>query len=120
MKSNNDSNVEMIGETIEYVKQYSLRQINLVKLELAQRVAKLLSRLATSLILALIILLVLLFTSITIAFALSSWLVSYVAGFSIVTFAYISIGFLIIYFKRQFVTNPILEMVIKEMFDENG
>ena len=117
MEVSKEKVLETTGQTVEYIKQYSDRQTKILKLEAAERGAKLISSIASSAILLLIFVLMLLSFSITLGFALSSWLGSYTYGFGVVTLIYLVLGVLLFQFRAKLITNPIVEAVIKEMFD---
>ena len=105
------------GETVEYAKQYIQQQADYIKLETAERVAKTTSNLITMGIIAASVLLVVLFLSIAAGFYLGTLLNSYALAFLIIAILYLFITVLVIYFKREMITNPILSLLIKEILN---
>ncbi len=109
--------LETVGEAVEYAKQYTKDQIQLLKLELAERTAKLISTMATSLVIFFILMTAILFMTLSLAFLIGSRLDSNAAGFAIVAGIYVVAGILINIFKKPVLTNPILSVVIRQLFD---
>ncbi len=109
--------LEKVGEAAEYAKQYTKDQIQLLKLELAERTAKLISAMATSLVIFFILMAAVLFLTVGLSLFIGNYLDSNAAGFAIVAGIYIIAGIIIIIFKKTILTNPILTIVIRQLFD---
>ena len=107
------------GETVEYARQYIHQQGDIIRLEAAERTAKVTSSLITAMVLGIIGLLVLVMLSIAIGFWLSSITGSPAKAFLIIAIAYIIIGTLLFFFRRAIITNPSLDFVLDAFFDQN-
>lgn len=108
------------GETVEFAKQYVEQQKQLIKLDVAEKTATLVSSAVTGLVLAVVGLLVLLFASLTLAFALGALFDSYALGFLAVTLLFVIVALVVNALKRKLVTNPVLSAVITKFFDDNA
>lgn len=104
------------GETVEYTKQYIQQQINYLRLDTAERIAKTTSSLITIGIVAVTILVFFIFLSIAFGFYLGALLNSNAVSFLIVAGLYLLLVVILVFFKKSILTNPILSLIIKEMF----
>lgn len=109
--------LQTAGETFEYANQYVQKQIELFKLESAEKVAKSTSSIITLAVIGFLVSLVTIMLSITIGFAIGEMLGSYALGFLIITGIYTLIALVVYFFKRQLVTNPVLAAVLESFFD---
>lgn len=116
MSSQNDI-LQQAGESFEYANQYVQKQIDLFKLESAERIAKTTSSLITLAVLFSLATLVVIMLSISMGFWLGTILGSYATAFFIITGVYAILGLLVYFFKKQLVTNPILSSVLASFFD---
>ncbi len=105
------------GESVEYGRQYIEQQMEIVRLETAKRIAMTTSGLVTSAVLAILALLVIIFLSIALGFLLGNILGSYALAFFIISAFYLIATLLILKFKRQLITNPILSMVLNNILN---
>lgn len=115
--SSQDNVLQQAGESFEYANQYVQKQIDLLKLESAERVAKVTSSLITLAVLFFLATLVFIMLSISLGFWLGKVVGSYATGFLIVTGIYTLLGLIVFFFKKVFVTNPILSKVLESFFD---
>lgn len=109
--------LQNVGETTEYARQYTKKQIEYVQLLVAERTAKVTSILVTSLAVTFIGLLIVIMLSFTLGFYLGDLFESYPIGFLCVTGIYLLLGIIIYSMRQQLVTNPILTKIIKAMLD---
>jgi Zn-dependent membrane protease YugP len=109
--------LQSVGEMTEYAKQFTKDQVRYIKLEVAERMAKVVSELATSIALVFVGLIVAFFLSLTIGIWLGELLNSFVAGFGIITICYLIIGCLIVVFKQKIITNPVISLIVEKMLD---
>lgn len=109
--------LQTAGETFEYANQYVQKQIELFKLESAEKVAKSTSSIITLAVIGFLATLVTIMLSIAIGFAIGEMVGSYALGFLVITGFYTLVALLVYYFKRQLVTNPILSTVLESFFD---
>lgn len=105
------------GETVEYAKIYIEQQKRYFRLESAKRVAKTTSNLGTLAIIGFLAFMVIIFLSISVGFLLGSYLGSYGVSFLIVTLFYALAGILVFVYKKRFITEPIMNVIISEMLD---
>lgn len=106
---------EDLGEILGYLEIYADRKIQLAKLSVAERVARLTSSLISLLLLVLILPLCLLVFSIGLAYWLhTEWAWSYATSFFAIAGCYLALGIVLFLFRHLLFTNPIL----KELFDE--
>ena len=105
------------GETVEYARLYIEQQIDILRLDIAKRIALTISSLITLSVMAVLMLMILLFVSIALGFYLGALMNSYALAFLSIAGLYFLITVLVIYYKRSIVTNPILNIVIKDMLD---
>lgn len=117
MENQSDRLLETAGETITYAQEYWVEQKQLFKLEVAERTAKVASSLLSNVIIGLAASMVVLLLSIALAFGLGYYFENIALGFLAVAGIYLlSLGVLI-FFKTQWVTNPILSRIIEDFFD---
>lgn len=109
--------LQTAGETFEYANQYVQKQIDLLKLDSAAKIAKSTSAIITLAVIGFLATMVMIMLSITIGFALGETLGSYALAFLIITGVYALIALVVYFFKRQLVTNPILSTVLASFFD---
>ncbi len=116
MSSHNEL-LQQAGESFEYANQYVQKQVDLFKLESAERIAKTTSSLVTAAVLFMIATLVIIMLSITVGIWLGSLLGTYSGAFLIVTGLYTLAGLLVYFFREQLVTNPVLSNVLESFFE---
>lgn len=119
MPPNNNDFIENIGETIGYIEIFAERKIQLAKLEAAEKMAKTTASLATGFILLALVPVFLCVLSVAIGFLLvQSFELSFASSFFILSGFYLLLGIFLFTSRRHFITNPILEKVIKDMFQK--
>ncbi len=106
------------GETVEYARQYIEQQGELIRLEAAERMAKVMSSFVTFLVLAFFVVLVLVMLSVAAALWLGKLLESYAAAFLIVAVVHAILGVLMYTFRNRLITNPALGVMLGAFFDE--
>lgn len=109
--------ISTAGETVEYAKIYIEQQKQYFRLETSKRLAKTTSNLATLAVLVFLGFMVMIFFTLAIGFLLGKYIGSYGVAFLGLTGFYLLLAILVFYFKKQIITNPILNLVIKEMLD---
>ncbi len=105
------------GETIEYARQYIQQQVNYLRLETAKRIALTTSSLITICVIAVLLLMVVVFFSIALGLYLGVLFNSYALAFLVIAGFYFLVTVFVIYFKEKIITNPVLNIVIKNMLD---
>ncbi|MCC6460205.1 MAG: phage holin family protein [Saprospiraceae bacterium] len=109
--------LEAAGETAEYAKQYVKLQLDYLRLESAEKIAKTASSLIASLVVATLGLITLLMLSLAAGFFLGQLWGSYGLAFLAVAGFYALLALLVLVFKERWLTNPILTQIIRSFFD---
>jgi len=105
-----DKNVESIAQLVEQLKHYVGLQSEYVKLDVIEKVVKLVTAAALSFILMLLTLLILIYLSFAIAHALAHYM-GFVAAFSIVAGIYLLLLILIIANRRRWIEKPLVKFL---------
>lgn len=106
------------GETVEYARLYLEQQGDIIRLEAAERTAKVTSALITAVVLGILALLVLVMLSIAAGFWLTEAVGSAALAFLFVAIGYALLGGLLYFFRRQLVTHPALNFILRKFFEE--
>lgn len=109
--------LESAGETAEYARQYLKLQLDYLRLESAEKLAKVGSSLIATLVIAVFALLTLLMLTVAAGFYLGQRWDSYALGFLAVAGFYAFLAVLVSVFKERWLTNPILTSIIRSFFD---
>ena len=112
-----DTFLESAGETVEYARQYAKLQLEHLRLEAAEKLAKTASTLAATLVLAALGMLVLLMLTLAAGFYLGQLWQSYPLGFLCMAGFYVLVAVLVWIFKDRWLTNPMLTTIIRSFFD---
>lgn len=107
-----DKNVETIAELIEAVKHYLGLQTEYVKLDVIDKVVRLLTRATLVLLLCLILIAVLLFASLGLAFWLSSY-TSLTVAFFIVSALHALLLLIIYTFRKPWIEKPLVRYLAR-------
>jgi len=110
--------LEKAGETFGYFQDYVEKRLELLQLELTERVIRILSVLITAFLLLSIISLFLLFISISAAFFIGEHLGSPATGFLAVGGIFGLLALLLYVFRKPLIVQPILSMIIGEFREE--
>jgi len=105
------------GETFEYARMYLEQKGDYLHLEASKRVAKTTSNLVTLAVIAFLSFMVILFLTLSIGFFLGSMWGSYGLSFLIITVFYAITAIVIFIFKKQFITNPIIALMVKHLLN---
>jgi hypothetical protein len=109
--------ISSTGETVEYGRQYIEQQLEILRLDAAKRIAITTSGLITIVVLALLVLLITVFLSIALGFLLGRILEDYALAFLLVAVIYFISTLIVIKFKRQLITNPLLNTILQNILD---
>ena len=112
-----DNLLSSAGETFEYARLLITQQRDYLQLEMAKRLAKTTSKLMTLVVTSFFMMMVVLFLSIAIGLLLGQYWNSYGLAFLCLTAGYLLIAILVLIFRKQIITNPILSTIIKELTD---
>lgn len=108
---------EDLGESLGYLEGYIQRKVQIAKLDMAEQLVKVTASLATMAILVALVPVLLCVFSVGVGFYLATafdW--SIAQAFFALSGFYVLLGGVIYVFRRQLFTNPILGLVIKEVF----
>lgn len=109
--------LESAGETAEYARQYAKLQLDYLRLETAEKLAKATSALIATLAIAALGLLALLMLTLSAGFYLGQQWGSYGLAFLCVAGFYVFLAVLVLLFKDRWLTNPMLGTIIRSFFD---
>ncbi|MCB0476185.1 MAG: phage holin family protein [Flavobacteriaceae bacterium] len=112
-----DEIFEQAAESVEYVKHYISTQRDLMKLDFAERSARLISGLVLGFSFAIIGLLVIGFISVAFALLIGQWLGSVPLGFVSISGIYLLLGLIVFWFRKVLLVEPVLSKVIQQFFD---
>ena len=107
------------GETFEYGRIYLTNQKKLIRLEIAEKMAKTTSALITAMVMGFFLALFTIFLSIAAGFWLGKIWASYSLGFLVITLFYGILGGLAYFFRTPMVTNPILMLILNTVLDDD-
>ena len=110
MMFSNDKNVETIGQLVEVLKHYVGLQTEFVKLDIVDKVVRLLTAITMSVVLVGLLVIALIYLSFSLAFVLSAW-VGTAAGFAIVAGLYLFILVLFVIFRHQWIERPLVKFL---------
>ena len=113
----NDQNIETIAQLVEVLKRYLTTKSDLLRIDITEKVVKLLTAMAMSFILSFILVLVLIYLSFTIAYALST-LIGLSFAFLAVTGVYIFIFLLCILNRRRWIERPLVRFLADLLIDK--
>ncbi|NNC93921.1 MAG: phage holin family protein [Chitinophagales bacterium] len=108
---------ENAGESFEYGKLYIQKQLQLLRLETSERIAKSASNLIALGVVAAFVFLALVMFTIAVGFWLTSILGSEVTAFFIVSGFYLLLAGIVYIFKNNLITNPVLNIVLDSILD---
>lgn len=106
------------GETVEFARQYLEQQGELIRLEAAERVAKVSSALVTFFVLIVFAMLFLFMLSIAAAFWLAEMMGSYGVAFLTIAAVHALLGGTMFLFRRKLITDPALRTVLSAFFEK--
>jgi uncharacterized membrane protein YqjE len=107
------------GETFEYGRIYMTNQKKLIRLEVAEKMAKTTSSLVTGMMMFFFLSLFIIFLSIAAGFWLGKIWSSYSLAFLMVTLFYAILGGLAFLFRKQMITNPVLVLILNTVLDDD-
>lgn len=109
--------LEDAGEAIGYLKIYLERQLQLAKLDAAERSAKMMAAMATAMTLGAFAMIFFCCLSIALGLLIRQLLeVQLSTAFFLLSGFYFLLGLILYFFRQRLFTNPILELVIKTLF----
>lgn len=112
--------LQSAGETVEYARQYIRQQGEYIRLEVAERSSKVVSALATTMVISFFALMVLIMLSLSLGFWLGQRWESYPKAFLFLSSAYLILALGLYFFRKTFITRPILNLILDAFFDKRG
>lgn len=112
-----DKNIETIGQLVEVLKHYIGLQTKYAKLDVIDKIVRLLTVTAMTIVLSLLLLLALIYVSFAVAFALQSH-IGGGAAFCIVAAFYLIIFILCIVFRKQWLERPLVRFLANILMQE--
>lgn len=106
----NDKNVETIGQLVEVLKHYIGLQTEYVKLDVVDKVVRLLTAITMTVVLVGLLVIALIYLSFALAYGLSEW-VGNTWGFSIVAGLYLFILVIFVIFRHQWIERPLVRFL---------
>jgi uncharacterized membrane protein YqjE len=101
----------------EIARDYVETQIELLKIQAAEKISTLVATVIAYAILSFFLLFFLLFASVALAYVLSDWIGKPYAGFLIVAGLYLLIGFGVFKGRERLLRRPILNAIIRQLFN---
>ncbi len=106
----NDQNIETIGQLIETLRHYIGLQSEFVKLDVVEKIVRLLTAVLMMGILSLLLILVIIFLSLSAVHALSA-IMSLPCAFLAIAGCYLAVFVLFIIFRRQWIEKPLVRLL---------
>lgn len=113
----NDRNIETIGQLAEVLKHYVGLQKEYVKLDVIEKVVRLITVLTLTLIFAFLVMLMLIYLSFAAAHAMIPH-VGAVAAFSIIAGIYLFILILFLIFRKRWIEKPVVRFLANLLMDK--
>ena len=105
-----DNNIETIAQLVEAAKRYIGVKSEYIKLDIIEKVVRLLTLTAVTLVALLLVLLMLIYISFAVAYALSN-VVGMVWAFMIVAGIYLLLLILFVYNRRKWIERPLVRFL---------
>lgn len=106
-----DKNIETIGELVEAVKKYVGHQSEYLKLDISEKIVRLITALLVSAVIVVLLLIALIYLSFAAAFALATCIGNIVGAFAIVGAFYLVVLLLVVLFRHQWIEKPLVRFL---------
>lgn len=116
----NDENIEKIADFVEEAKQWLLTKKEYTKLDIIEKVVKLLTTLTIAFVIALLTLLALIYLSFAAAYLLADVTGSMPIAFLAVCMVYILLLLLVLAKRRTWIERPMVRFLISIFDDDNN
>jgi len=107
----NDNNVETIAQFVEVVKHYAGLQTEYIKLDIVEKLVRLLTVLAIVVIVALLLIITLIYLSFAGAYALATQ-TGMAPAFCIVGGVYLLVIILFLCYRKKFIERPLVRLLV--------
>ncbi|MCS7037035.1 MAG: phage holin family protein [Saprospiraceae bacterium] len=115
-KKDTEELLQSASETATYLREYVRLQVDYLRLDLAERMAKVASVLAAFLAIGALLTFGFFIITIALALVLGEWWHSYALGFLAVAGLYLVLAALLAAFREPLLTNPLLNNLFKAFF----
>lgn len=115
-KRDTEELLQSASETATYLREYIRLQLDYLRLDLAERIAKVASILAVFMVVGALLALGFFMITIALALLLGAWWNSYASGFLAIAGLYLLLAVLLATFKEPLLTNPLLSSLLKAFF----
>jgi len=112
--------LEEIGNIRKDIQEYIEVRLDLLKLQAAEKISKIISNTAVAIILILLLSLILFFLSFAAGYFMASVLNSNVLGFLCVAGFYLLLMLIILIFRKKIIDRPVIKSVVKVFFPKTG
>ena len=113
----NDKNIETIGQLAEVLKHYIGLQTEFAKLDVIEKIVRLITAIALTLVLSLLLILALIYISFAAVYALAPSVGTSLA-FAIVAGCYFAVFILFILFRKQWLERPVVKFLASILLDK--
>lgn len=110
--------LEEVGKLNVYAQQYIKDQLELYKIEAAERSAKTIAQIITILVLVSIASIIFLLLTVVVGLYLGDYLDSYPQAFLMISGGYFLIGLLFYLLRKPILTNPLMLMLVKQVLSK--
>lgn len=118
MMFSNDKNVETIGQLVEVLKHYIGLQSEYLKLDVVDKVVRLLTAITMTVVLLGLLLMAVIYLSFGAAYALAGVVGSIAAGFCIVAAVYLFILILFVTFRHKWIERPLVRFLASLLMEK--
>lgn len=113
----NDRNIETIGQLAEAIKHYIGLQSKYIKLDVIDKVVRVLTVLTMTFVLMLLLLLVIIYLSFAVAYALAS-ILGTATAFACVAGIYFLTLLLFVFFRKKWIERPLVKLLANILLQE--
>lgn len=106
----NDRNVETIGQLVEHCKHYIGLQTEYVKLDVLEKVVRLITVITLALTLSFVLILALIYISFAVAYTLEPY-VGLPLAFLLIAICYLFIFLMVFVFRKQWIERPLVNFL---------
>lgn len=115
-----DNLFDDLGNSKKEIQEYIEARLDLIKLQAAENISRMISNTAVIIILGLLSSLILIFLSFSAGYYLSSLLNSNVLGFLCVAGFYLLMLLIILLFRKKIIERPVIKSMVKIFFPKPG
>lgn len=115
----NDRNIETIGQLVEAIKGYIGLQSEYLKLDVIEKIVRLITAITLTVVLALLVILILIYLSFAAAYALGP-IVGQATAFVVVASAYFVIFLLLLAFRKKWIEQPVVRFLADLLIDRQA